>query len=1179
MKLDQYVQKLLVMIILLILSTQISVNLNLHLNNHHFQSESDYRTNNFLRNLDTLREDNKRGVNTEIKTGFNYNNQVMYSTSDFIGPPNQTGNELIESISITSDNEFKAVASAMGWKGTGNPYDPIIIENYNFSLNSPSTRLLMQDTSIEFIIRNCVFENAANLTTFYNVSNGILRGNIFQNATSYGLFLDEFGLDNRIVHNIFENNATGGINAFNDNDTNEFYYNWWDIHSGGSAGGIFYSGYSVPGYGASLEQGSRVYKQYWNVDEMILMSNAQLDWNMFNKGFLGNGTEENPYRIQYVNFSFAMETPLIDISNVDKYLVLEDCYFDANYMVTAINMNSASNIEIKNCTILKGAPGINADSVSNFFILDCSINESGTHGFYGTNINDLFMIDCSITDSGSDGFYGSNINDSIIDSLSIYKTQSQGLFFRYSNNVSVRNSQMENITYTGLFFQYSSDIIVNNCIVQNCLAVNSRGIRCDNVDEIRINNTEVHNISGYAVYLYYTSNSTINNSEISFSSIGLFTYTLGDCNISSTTIWNHTRYGIEVMPGENNNTFSDLDIFNCDTGMKITDTRTNVLMYNRIHHNNIGIELDGEEGETEFTSIFWNNVTSNYGTGILLTFAAENLISSNRIQNNNKGVECTSFSENNTFYQNTFLNNEVVDNGTTNYWDNGSYGNYWDTYFGIDADGDGFGDTPYSIPGSANAFDNFPLVSLIPLPEIVLTVPQNSSIINSYATLEFLFLNSNGTYIYNWDGSSNQTASIEEPIPLPATEGLHTLAIYLSNGQTWTKERYMFTLDNTDPVIESWDNLHEGSEVGAGTTLTFSIIDLHFENFWYVWNTTHGSLPVVSSDIPWVEVPNITGDWTLRIYANDTAGNEHYNSITVTVLAPVDMTLIYPNGGEDDGGYINITWVSSEDLTYNLQYSPDGGYTWVTLSESLNSTFYIWDTATPGLNGSTYLVRIRSITPGKPGEIRSETSFSIVNIIKKYLPVGTTDIKMPDINISITVSEATNVTIQRLTQVVQYMTPNKSDYYNYGLFIDIILENQDALEVLIVSFSVAHLLDTLTAQGLEIYDIEVFFYNDSSHEWEPADETAHNKTLSLVIGTFNHTTTIGALGRAERPTISEGEFPFFFILLIVLSLSGVAGGALLIYEHQLKMQSGELSILSQIEKYLKELQRRLGKEE
>jgi hypothetical protein len=66
------------------------------------------------------------------------------------------------------------------------------------------------------------------------------------------------------------------------------------------------------------------------------------------------------------------------------------------------------------------------------------------------------------------------------------------------------------------------------------------------------------------------------------------------------------------------------------------------------------------------------------------------------------------------FHHNTFINNtkvlETAEGQIASYWDDGypSGGNYWGDYDGLDADGDGIGETPYNI--DAKNQDRYPLV-------------------------------------------------------------------------------------------------------------------------------------------------------------------------------------------------------------------------------------------------------------------------------------------------------------------------------------------------------------------------------------------------------------------------------------------------------------------------------------
>jgi nitrous oxidase accessory protein NosD len=92
-----------------------------------------------------------------------------------------------------------------------------------------------------------------------------------------------------------------------------------------------------------------------------------------------------------------------------------------------------------------------------------------------------------------------------------------------------------------------------------------------------------------------------------------------------------------------------------------------------------------------------------------------NIIFNNTLYYCGIGVAFWSYAADNLLYGNSFLNNteqvKLYDtyNPIVGKWDNGVTGNYWSDYSGIDANGDGIGDTPYVI--NSDNIDHFPLMS------------------------------------------------------------------------------------------------------------------------------------------------------------------------------------------------------------------------------------------------------------------------------------------------------------------------------------------------------------------------------------------------------------------------------------------------------------------------------------
>jgi parallel beta-helix repeat protein len=113
--------------------------------------------------------------------------------------------------------------------------------------------------------------------------------------------------------------------------------------------------------------------------------------------------------------------------------------------------------------------------------------------------------------------------------------------------------------------------------------------------------------------------------------------------------------------------------------------------------------------------------------GIRLFYSSNNnTITGNNVCNNNKESIRLDNSSNNKIYFNNFINNtDNVDSYiSSNIWnspleitytyDGTTYksylGSYWDDYEGTDAEGDGIGNTHYSIDSDSDESDDYPLM-------------------------------------------------------------------------------------------------------------------------------------------------------------------------------------------------------------------------------------------------------------------------------------------------------------------------------------------------------------------------------------------------------------------------------------------------------------------------------------
>ena len=214
----------------------------------------------------------------------------------------------------------------------------------------------------------------------------------------------------------------------------------------------------------------------------------------------------------------------------------------------------------------------------------------------------------------------------------------------------------------------------------------------------------------------------------------------GTNNIIRNNTLARTTYGIQIIGSSNlvsdNNIEAILPIM-------LDRAQSNIIADNRITGL---VNQKGNEGISLFANctgnlIFNNSVTGFVNNAVRFVFNADNnTVHGNYFADNEFAVVIQEGAVNNRFYGNTFAadscNVSIYETQRT-FWDNGTIGNYWGDYDGVDSNGDGIGDTPYTLKGymwdlKAKGFvsapagqDNYPLMAPYDLENETVVLPQN----------------------------------------------------------------------------------------------------------------------------------------------------------------------------------------------------------------------------------------------------------------------------------------------------------------------------------------------------------------------------------------------------------------------------------------------------------------------
>jgi parallel beta-helix repeat protein len=332
--------------------------------------------------------------------------------------------------------------------------------------------------------------------------------------------------------------------------------------------------------------------------------------------------------------------------------------------------------------------------------------------------------------------------------------------------------------------------------------------------------------------LWGASNCTISASYFSVGYARVISLVGAHGNSIKDSVLTSSPKGI-VLESSNENTISGNNISDIDSdGIWLQSSSMNILTANSVHSNGgDGIRLE-DSSSNEITN---NSLTDNQDGIFLLSSSGNALVHNNLVRNSGEGIEILFPSIGNSVHHNLFFeNNKNALDDSSNEWDDGAEGNYWDDYGGSDLDNDTIGDSAYHIPGGG-CLDDFPMM-------LALAELEGSTTVTAGEGIDF------GNYDRTYDMGTVQKKSwdfddsdgIQEdavgdgPTYAYATGGSKTVTLTVVNERGWlsTDTMSVFVIDEILFSIaeDAGDVVNEDGQVVGG----HSDIDIVNVTMWLV---------------------------------------------------------------------------------------------------------------------------------------------------------------------------------------------------------------------------------------------------------------------------------------------------------------------------------------------------------
>ncbi len=208
--------------------------------------------------------------------------------------------------------------------------------------------------------------------------------------------------------------------------------------------------------------------------------------------FPGNGTYDNPYRIEGYSISDSGSLPCISISNTTLWVLIQNCTL-TNSTSAAIDLKSLANVIVRNVSCQNTVNGIRLNNVVNVSV------ESSTFKNCDLGVSIINSDNCQILNNtvlqGSTGVHLSGTSEIRVSHNLIQDMVSQGIYIDNNLNLIDNNTLVNNTV--GIEFKNGN----SNMIYQNELFNCSYGVFSIDSMYCDISNNTFMDIK-YGVYLY-----------------------------------------------------------------------------------------------------------------------------------------------------------------------------------------------------------------------------------------------------------------------------------------------------------------------------------------------------------------------------------------------------------------------------------------------------------------------------------------------------------------------------------------------------------------------------------------------------------------------------------------------------------------------------------------------------